>query len=364
MKLKTLLIVVALLAALSGATWFLNRPTPAPSSADPRVGQPVLPASVARQAARVRLSDKGKSVLITRTADSGWQVADYHDLPADLSKLSALVRSLVDAKIERHVTSSPERIGRLEFADTTITVLDASERPLLVLTLGKHAETGGRFVRFDQESKAYLARLDTWLDVEPRNWADTMLVRFTADDIARLAIEFPGDTSVTLSRPDTKTPFASDATPPGRQVKADTASSLLNTLSSLRFTDTTSPGDPDALGARRAARTLTLTTFAGKTIAFALGRRAGHAVLKEHALDPKPADFIRAQPKPDPSALVGELTRMVPASPPYVFIAHSDASATVNALMGKRAFQIGEHVLSSLPAGPDVLFEPAPAPQP
>ena len=32
MKLKTLLIVVALLAALSGAAWFLNRPSTAASS--------------------------------------------------------------------------------------------------------------------------------------------------------------------------------------------------------------------------------------------------------------------------------------------------------------------------------------------
>ncbi len=365
MKLKTLLIVVAVLAALSGAAWFLNRPAPAPSAADPRIGQPVLPAAVANQAARVRLADKGRSVLITRSTDSGWRVADYHDLPADFSKLSALVKSLADAKVERLVTSSPDRITRLEFADTTITVLDASERPLLTLTLGKYAETGGgRYLRFDQENKAYLARLDAWLDMEPRNWADTTLVRFTADDIASLAIDFPGETSVTLSRPDTKTAFTSDTTPAGKQVKVATASSLLNTLSDLRFSDTTSPDDPRALGARRAARTLTLTTFGGKTIAFALGRQAERTVVKEDALQPKPADFIRAQPKPEPSSLVGDVTERVPAGPPYVFITHSDASATVNGLMGKRAFQIGDHVLSSLPASADALFEPVPAPKP
>src|SRR5205814_19839 len=55
----------------------------------------------------------------------------------------------------------------------------------------------------------------------------------------------------------------------------------------------------------------------------------------------------------------------IPAGPVYVFITHSDASAPVNALMQKRAFQISDYTFTGLPQKSDELFEPAPpAPAP
>ena len=46
MKLRTLVIAVAVLAALAGVVSFVNRPSAA-HAADPRVGQPVIPAATA-----------------------------------------------------------------------------------------------------------------------------------------------------------------------------------------------------------------------------------------------------------------------------------------------------------------------------
>ncbi|HEY9249601.1 MAG TPA: DUF4340 domain-containing protein, partial [Rariglobus sp.] len=308
MKLKTLLIVVALLAALSGAAWFLNRPASASSAADPRLGKPVLDTAAAEKASRLKITEKGKTVLLVRDAGSGWQVASYHDLPADFAKLAALVKSLNSAAVERLVTTSPDRIKRLEFSDTTITVLDAAEKPLLALTLGKSADTGGRYLRFGDENKAYLARLDTWLDVEPKNWADASLARFTPADIAKVSITFADAPAVTVSRPDAKTAFTAEATPEGQRLKTDTISSLLSTLSGLRFAETSAIDDPQAVGARAAARTVTLTTFDGKTLAFALGRQPERNVIKADALNPAPTALVAGSPQPEPTALVGPVT--------------------------------------------------------
>jgi hypothetical protein len=362
MKLKTLLIVVALLAALSGAAWFLNRSTPPPSLADARIGQPILSTAAAEKAARVRISEKGKSVLLVRDTDAGWRVSSYHDLPADFAKLATLVKSLNSAKIERLVTSSPDRLQRLEFSDTTITVLDSSEKPLLALTLGKSADTGGRYLRFGDENKAYLARLDTWLDVEPKNWADATLAKFTPADIAKVTLTFPSAPAVTVTRASATAAFIAETTPAGQRLKTETIPSLLSTLSSLRFTETSATDDPQAVGARAAALTVTLTTFDGKTLTFALGRQPERSVVKPEALKPAPTALVSGEPKPAPTDLLSTFTEKLSAGPVFAFITHSDASATVNTLMQKRAFQIAEYALNSLPASPSALFEALPPP--
>ena len=376
MKLKTLLIVVSLLAALSVAAWWFNRPVLPPSLADSRVGRPLLDAASAEKAARVRLTENGKSVVLVRTVGTGWQVAAYHDLPVDFAKLATLVKSLMTVRVERLVTASPERIARLGFGETAITFLDETEKPLLELSLGKQSDGGGRFLRFGNDKPAYLARLDAWLDLEPRNWADTALARFNSADIAKITLTVPGSADpLSLVRTDAKAAFTSGVTPAGKRLKAEAVTALLDTLAQLRFTETSSPDEPKAVAARAAARTVTLTTFGGKRLTFALGREPERTVIKVDALKPDLAlptalAANAAKPSPLPSAdkagpgslAAGPLTEKIPAGPVFVFITDSDASAVVNAAMKKRAFQIGEFALNALPASTDALFELIPPP--
>ena len=54
------------------------------------------------------------------------------------------------------------------------------------------------------------------------------------------------------------------------------------------------------------------------------------------------------QEKKDDKPLAPEF-ETIPAGPVYAFITHSDATAPVNALMQKRAFQISEYTFTSLP---------------
>ena len=53
----------------------------------------------------------------------------------------------------------------------------------------------------------------------------------------------------------------------------------------------------------------------------------------------------------------------IPAGPVFAFIAHSDASAPVNTLMQKRAFEVSDFALTALPQKAADLFEPIPAPK-
>src|SRR4051794_36058059 len=141
MKLRTLLITVAVLAVLAIGVFVARRPGPPPTS-DPRLNQPLVDRATVEKAAKLTISDQGKTVTLARQGDT-WRDVSYYDLPADFSKLSGFIGNLTDAKLDRLVTSRPDRIARLEFKDTKIELLDAADKPLWSVMLGKNPEIGG-----------------------------------------------------------------------------------------------------------------------------------------------------------------------------------------------------------------------------
>ncbi len=361
MKLKTLIVLVALLAVLSGVAFWLTRPAPGPAP-DPRVGQPLAEAAVITQAAQLRLTGDGHAVVLTRQPDGTWRDPGYYGMTVDFSKLSSFMGDLAAAKIQRLVTVNPERIARLEFTGTKIELLGGDGHALWGVELGKTAEAGGRFVRFGGESKAYLASLGSTIDTDPKAWADAALLTFKPEDIARIEIPFDPGAPVVLTRAKPADAWTADHLPAGQKLSADKVSSLLNALGGLRFTDTSDRNDPQVAAAQAHRRSVAVTTFAGQTYQVALGRRPEERKAAPRN-DAKPAaagpNAPGATPAPEPEA--------VPAGPVYVFITSSEAKAPINALMAQRAFQVDDYLFTSLPQKPDDLAEPAvaaPAPAP
>src|SRR4051812_3761882 len=190
MKLRTVVVTVALLAILSAIVAFVRRPAPAPV-ADARLNQPLVDRALVEKAAKLKISDAGKTVELVRQADGTWRVPSYYDLPVEFSKLSGFVGNLTDAKLERLVTSTPERIARLDFKDTKIELLDAAGKELTSVTLGKNADAGGRYVRYGTEQKAFLASFQGFLDADPKNWADATLLNLKPEEVAKIELTFP-----------------------------------------------------------------------------------------------------------------------------------------------------------------------------
>jgi hypothetical protein len=329
MKLKGLAVTVVILAVLSAIAFWANRAPPAAAD-DPRVGQSLGDPTAIEKAAQIRLSDQGKTIVLTRAPDGSWRDTSYFDLPADFSKLSGFAGDLVTAKIQRLVTTNPDRISRLEFKDTQIEFLDAAGRALWSVTLGKSPESGsGRFVRFEGEDKAYLANLSAWIDTDPKNWANAQLLDLKPDDVAKVEVTFDQGGTVAVARAKKDAPWTADKSPAGQKPSADKISALLSTLGTLRFSDTSDSADPAVAAAKRHLRTVTLTSFNGQTTLIAMGRKPE---------EKKPA---------------------VPAGPVYVFITSSSANAPINSLKQKRAFQVDEYTFTSLPQKPGDLFETA-----
>ena len=382
MKLKSIVRTIAILAALSAVAFFATRPTPAPV-ADTRIGQPLADRAIVEKATTLRLNDQGKTVTLVRQADATWKVASYHDFPADFSKLATFIGSLTDAKLERLVTSSPARIALLEFKDTKIELLDATDKELWTVTLGKNPDTGsGRYVRYGAEAKAFLASLSAYLDTDSKNWANTELLALKVDDVAKIEIPFAAanasePTSLTLSRATKDAPWTAEKTPDGQKLKADKIAAVLSSLSSIRFSETNDLTDANAVAAKANERLFKIETFDKKVLKIALGRKPEEKKLKpitppaegQSALAAlgTAADMLKkdADGKPaEPAKPIAPEFETIPAGPVFVNIASSDASASVNALMQKRAFQISDYTFTSLPQKSDELFEPAPVAAP
>jgi hypothetical protein len=334
------------------------------------VGQPLADTATVEKASKIKLTSEGKTVLLSRHADNTWEVASYHGLPADFAKLARFAGDLSSARITKLSTSNPDKIARLEFKDTQIALLDSADKPLWSVTLGKNAPSGGRFLRYGDEPKAYLADFNAWLDTDSRTWADSTLLSLKNDDFAKVEITFPEGEPVIAARAKKEEAFAAEKPSTNEKLKNDKIIALLSSLSGLRFSDTSEPGDEKAVAARAHARTIKLSTFGGKTIAVALGRKPEEKIVKPAAAVTPPSapeTDNKDQPKtpPETGKPAEPVTETIPAGPVYAFIADSDGTAPVNALMQKRAYQISEYIFTGLPQKRDELFEPiAPPPAP
>ena len=135
--------------------------------------------------------------------------------------------------------------------------------------------------------------------------------------------------------------------------------------------------DPNAVAAKANERLFKIETFDKKVLKIALGRKPEEKKLKpitppaegQSALASlgTAADMLKkdADGKPaEPAKPIAPEFETIPAGPVFVNIASSDASASVNALMQKRAFQISDYTFTSLPQKSDELFEPAPVAAP
>lgn len=379
MKIKTLILTVLALAALAAVAYFANRSTP-PPSADARVSQPLLQPAAAEAAAKVKIADQGKSVLLAKQPDGSWHVSSYYDLPADFSKLSTLVGELTAAKVEQLVTANPEKLTRLEFKDTQIALLDSGDKPLWNITLGKNADAGGRFVRFGDEAKGFRANLNVWLDPESKNWANASLVELKPDEVSRIEMDVPGMTTpVIVTRAKKEDAFVPQNAPAGQKLKTDKITSVLSTLTGLRFTETTEVADPNAVAAKQNLRNVKLTTFDGKVWTISLGRKPEQKIVKAPEAKPDgktgPAALgsVTAVAKPESSAdaakpevphIPAPEIETIPPGPVYAFVTSSNAQAPINTLMTKRGFQVGDFDYTNLPQKPEELFEAAPPPAP
>ena len=372
MKLKHLALLVVVLAALSVATYFATRTAP-PPSADTRVGQPLIAPALVEKTAQLKISDQGKSVILAKRGEGNWTVPAYYDFPADFQKLSGFVSDLTSAKIDQFVTSSPQRLSHLDFKDTQIAFLGSDNKVLDSITLGKNADAGGRFVRYGDESKAYRTNLNAWIDADPKSWANAALTPdLKADEIAKVEINFPGEPALVVTRAKKGDPFTAGNIPTHQHIAVEKISSLITSLTGLRFTDTTDLADANANAAKNNQRSVILTTFGGQSVTIGLGRKPEQKIIKAPSAKPDgksgPAALGKVtaastdKNEQGPAKALAPETETIPAGPVFAFVVSSDEHAAINKMMTKRAFQVYDYGFTQLPQKTADLLEAAPTP--
>lgn len=349
MKVKSLALAVGALGVVTAVVWFFNRGTDGPV-ADARIGQPVLDnATIARaDGMYLRSGDNEVTLVNADPAGSSWVVKEYHDLPVEFSKLNRLVTELKNKEtgINRFVGSKPERLEKLGFNGDRIELRDKDGKPVWTLHLGASPEKGGRFVKFDDEAKAYLTGLNTYVDGIAKNWADTTLVGAQADDVVGLEVRFPEGGSLTATRIDGKGIWKCQDLADGETLKDSEVTSLATKLATLRFMEAKEPESLETIAGRPTARTYKITLADGRIFTITASQRQDPVPVPETP----PAEGV-TPPAPQPQ-------------PADVYVQSSKAEDPINALMARRSFQVAEWTFSSLPTKRDALVNAAPAPAP
>jgi hypothetical protein len=200
-----------------------------------------------------------------------------------------------------------------------------------------------------------------WLDTDPKGWADTQLVPVKPEEVGRIEVPFDGSAPVVLIRAKKDAPWSAEGGPAAGKLDESKVSSLLTSITSLRFTDTVEPKDVLAAEAAGHARAFRLTTFDGKSYTVTLGRKPEEKKLKTPVSDAKEGlaslgklTDVKEETKP----MTPEF-ETIPAGPVFASVASADPHAPINEFMTLRAFEVDDYVFTGLPQKPDNLFEAA-----
>lgn len=349
MKVKSLALAVAALGVVTAAVWFFNRDDNRGPAVDARVGQPLLDSATVAKTSEFFLRSGGSEITLTGVDPAAMKagvVKEYHNLPADYAKFVRLIDDLTkpESKITRMVGSSPERLEKLGFNGDRIELRGADSQPIWTLHLGSSPQSGGKFVKFGEEAKAYLSGFDAWIDSSAKGWADTNLIGAKADDVVGIEVNFPGGGSLSANRVDGKGIWKCPDLADGETLKDSEMSSLASKLAGLRFMDTREPESLETIAARPTARSYKITLADGRVFTITTSQRQ----------DPVPAPATppaegATPPAPQPQ-------------PADVYVQSSRAEDPINDLMKRRSFQVAEWTFTGLPDKRESLVNAAPAP--
>lgn len=273
MKIKPLLIAVSVLAILTGLAWWLTDGRRSGGEEKPLVGKAILSPETLASAAKVELSrGEGGEKLVLFKQGGHWVLPAYYGIPADFERLAGLTESLLEGKVDRHVTSLAERMERLELGQSRVRLFDSDGAHLWGVAIGGVGPAESRFIRFDDQEDAYLTFATIPVDTKLENWVLRRPLGFGDFDVSRIELE-AGNRTIAFSRPSPKTPFKGDNLAENEEANAEQVSRLVTILILAEFIGIADPSEENVMQARAAARQVRLELFSGETYTLHIGRR-------------------------------------------------------------------------------------------
>jgi hypothetical protein len=248
-------------------------------------GQSAFLALAARlgDVASVTVSRDGTTMTLIRDGDN-WLVAEKGNYPANVAKISQIVRAMADLTLVEPKTQNPDLYPRLEVEDpgngksTLVAVKDKSGGDLAQAILGKRrydrlgAGNDGVYLRKPGEAQSWLARGTLDPSGEPASWLDRQIIDISEKKIAKITLTQADGSKLVISRaaPDAK--FAVEDAPADAKFKSEsTISGPAAALETLDLDDVKPTGElpvPD-----KDVATASFTTFDGLTVDLRLMER-------------------------------------------------------------------------------------------
>lgn len=265
MRHRTLLLTTLALGAVAAALLWLE---PAAEPAAPEE-KPLVPAGLLADLRAVEIAAGGKTARVERSAD-GWVVPARFGLRADAeNRLRPLLQSLRNAKSLGILTSDPRRIERLGLAGQWVR-LEGADGKSWKVELGRMTDDGaGVAARPEGETAVLRTTFAGYLEGDPANWIDPMLLAANADEVTALALAFPDGSSVSLTRDKAGDPLKGADAP-----TAAAAGELLMSLANLRAGDAVAKDDAAAKAALAKPVVASLTLPGGAKATITMGRAA------------------------------------------------------------------------------------------
>jgi len=271
MKLKTLVILVALAVILCGLAYYTNREKNkvcAPAA----LGRKVLPNLQINSIGKIAVtSQEGTTILVRENGK--WIVASRFNYPANFDKIADTMRELSELKIGQTVNLSSSEIASFNLLDprtgtnkvsgsgTLVELRDAKNGLLASLVVGKDfmrqpasspqesmmmggfgGYADGQYIK-TTDNKVYLVSKTLGrLTEDAKTWLENTLINVPSDDLKEITVTGPDRAAIKLTRPEDGGSFeladvkAEEGTPENSKI-----SQMANALSQFSFDDVAAP---------------------------------------------------------------------------------------------------------------------------
>jgi len=294
MKLKTMLGLVVLCAAVVATLWYLQR-RPAPADNGLPLGDKVLRFFPVNEISRVVLSAADGRVTLEQNQDNIWVVREYYGYPAQFSKVADLLKTLYDMTVGQTVRVRPSSLGQLKLVApdeqgsaaekaTQIQCFDDGDESVAIIWIGNakqgEAREGspygfampeGTFVRLpgnpadlrNTRDQVILVKDTFQLGETPDAWIDKQLFTVPNESVQSMVVTSPRGEQYSVARTNAAAQFVLAALAPKQQAKSAELATLASALTAFTADEVLNPAVAKTNTALATAWTFAATTFDG-----------------------------------------------------------------------------------------------------
>jgi hypothetical protein len=301
MKIKQLIVLILIAAALGAAVWHMNKDSKETWSDTPAAAGGKVFVFPVDQVSHLTLHSTEGTVNLAHKGDA-WTVQERADFPANHERVENLLKKLWDLKMVQEVRAGPSQYARFDLTDPTkdlgkatrVEFKDKEGRPLAALLVGKKfmkksdgqtspfgnaGDAGGfpagRYVMPPGSTKVSLISdtLDD-VDVKPASWLRRDFFKIEGPSSVTLA----GATEAQkwkLTRENATADWKLDGATAAEKVDQPKASQVGSVFAYPAFADVLNPDAKPADTGLDKPLTVTITTFDGFTYVLKIGKENG-----------------------------------------------------------------------------------------